>query len=307
MPTVALPPAESMRPEPPARYHASFVERVGLRRLFSLATRIIIRNLERNPIKALLTLLGIAMATSLLIVGFYFYDAIDQIIQIQFHQKFRHDLSVVFNEPRPARVRYDLANLPGVLRVESYRAVPVRLRFGHYSRRTAIMGLEPNGEMHRLIDSQMRLYTLPPEGLVLTTELAKRLNVKAGDLITMEVLEGKRAIKQVPVVELVDELLGLGAYMDGNALNRLLNEAGTVTSAYLMVDANSKEQLYQKLKSTPAVSGVWIPSVWLQSFNETIARTMGTSTSVIIFFACVIAFGMIYNGARIALSERGRW
>jgi putative ABC transport system permease protein len=33
---------------------------------------------------------------------------------------------------------------------------------------------------------------------------------------------------------------------------------------------------------------------------------MGTSTGILIFFACVIAFGVVYNGARIALSERGR-
>ncbi len=303
---VALPPAESMRPEPPARYHTSVVERVGLRYLFSLATRIIIRNLERNPIKAILTILGIAMATSLLIVGFYFYDAIDQVIEIQFHQKFRHDVSVIFNEPRPAQARYDLANLPGVLRVEPYRAVAARLRFAHRWRRTAILGLESTGELNRLVDSEMNIVTLPPTGLVLSSDLASKLGVNVGDTITVEILEGTRTIKQVPVVKLVDELLGLGVYMDAQALHRLLNEGDTISSAYLMVDANAIDKLYAKLKSTPAVSGVWIPSVWLQSFNETIARTMGTSTSVIIFFACVIAFGMVYNGARIALSERGR-
>ena len=264
------------------------------------------RNLERNPVKAGLTMLGIAMATSLLVVGFYFYDAIDQVIEIQFHQKFRHDISVVFNEPRPARARYDLAHLPGVLRVEPYRAAAVRLRFGHRTRRAGILGLDPKGELHRLVDSQMHVFDLPPEGLVLTTDLAEILGVKVGDILTVEVLEGARYIRQVPVVKLVDELLGLNVYMNVEALNRLLNEAGTITSAYLMVDANAKEKLYADLKSTPAVSGVWIPSGWLQSFNETLARTMGTSTSIIIFFACVIAFGMIYNGARIALSERGR-
>jgi putative ABC transport system permease protein len=303
---VALPPAESMRPEPPARYHASFIERVGLQRLFSLATRIIIRNLERNPVKAGLTTLGIAMATSLLVVGFYFYDAIDQVIDVQFHRKFRHDLSIVFNEPRPSRARYDLAHLPGVLRVEPYRAVAVRLRFGHRTRRLGIFGLDPAGELHRLVDSQMRVFDLPSEGLVMTTELADILGVKVGDIITVEVLEGARYVRQVPVVKFVDELLGLNVYMNVEALNRLLNEAGTVTSAYLMVDTNAMEKLYSELKSTPAVSGVWIPSVWLESFNETLAKTMGTSTSIIILFAVVIAFGMIYNGARIALSERGR-
>ncbi|MBL8206601.1 MAG: ABC transporter permease [Blastocatellia bacterium] len=303
---VALPPAESMRPEPPARYQVGTLERIGLQRLFPLAARIIIRNLERNPIKAILTTFGIALATSLLIVGFYFFDAIDQIIAIQFDTKFRHDLAVTFNEPRPSRVRYDLANLPGVLRVEPARLAAVRLRSGHYSRRTAIMGIDPQGELHRIVDVDFRVFALPPEGLVLTSELAKKLNVKAGDIITVEVLEGERLIQQIPVAQLVDELLGLGAYMNIEALNRLLNEAGTISTAYLLVDPNASQELYTKIKSTPTVSGVWIPSVWLASFNETIARTMGTSTSVIIFFACVIAFGMVYNGARIALSERGR-
>ncbi len=303
---VALPPAESMRPEPPARYHASLIERIGLQKIFSLATRIIVRNLERNPVKAVLTTLGIAMATSLLVVGFYFYDAIDQVIDVQFHRKFRHDVSVVFNEPRPSRARYDLAHLPGVLRVEPYRVVAARLRFGHRTRRLGIVGLDPAGELHRLVDSQMRVFDLPPEGLVMTTELADILGVNVGDTITVEVLEGARYVRQVPVVKTVDELLGLNVYMNVEALNRLLNEAGTLTSAYLMVDTNAIDNLYSKLKSTPTVSGVWIPSVWLESFNETLAKTMGTSTRIIILFAVVIAFGMIYNGARIALSERGR-
>lgn len=303
---VALPPAESMRPEPPARYHVGLLERIGLQRLFPLSFRIIIRNLERNPIKALLTTFGIALATSLLIVGYFFYDAIDQIIAIQFDTKFRHDLAITFNEPRPSRVRYDLANLPGVLRVEPARVAAVRLRFGHNNRRTAIAGLEPNGELHRIVDVNFHVFQLPPEGLVLTSELAKKLNVKAGDVITVEVLEGERMIRQIPVVRLVDELLGLGAYMNIEALNQLLNEAGTISLAYLKIDPHCSQELYTKIKSTPSISGVWIPSVWLASFNETIAKTMGTSTSVIIFFACVIAFGMVYNGARIALSERGR-
>jgi putative ABC transport system permease protein len=53
------------------------------------------------------------------------------------------------------------------------------------------------------------------------------------------------------------------------------------------------------------VSAVSIPAVALASFNDTIAKTINVSTGILIGFAVIIAFGMVYNGARIALSERG--
>jgi putative ABC transport system permease protein len=303
---VSLPPAEAMRPEPPARYGVSLVERIGLRRFLPLSTRIIIRNLVRSPVKAILTTFGIALAVSLLIVSFYFYDAIDQIIAIQFNTVYREDANVVFNEPRPARTRYELLNLPGVMRAEVYRTVPARLRFAHRARRIALLGMEPEGELQRIVDRNFNIIAPPPDGLVLTTKLAEILGVKAGDSVTVEVLEGARPVRQVTVVALADEVLGLSAYMDIRALNRLMREGGTVSGARLLVDPQIAPTLYARLKRTPAVAGVTVPEGALANFNETIARTMGTSTAIIILFACVIAFGMIYNGARIALSERGR-
>lgn len=303
---VALPPAEAMRPEPPARYRTGMLERLGLQRWLPLATRIIARNVERHPFKALLTILGIALATSLLIVGFYFYDALDQIIDVQFRAVFREDANVVFNEPRPAQARYDLLSLPGVLRVEPYRAVPVRLRFRHRSKRTALQGMEPNSELQRIVAGNYQVFSVPPEGLVLSASLAETLGAKAGDQVTVEVLEGQRQVCELPLVATVDELLGQNAYLNANALNHVLRESGTISGARLMVDPKFAAPLYAALKRTPVVSAVVIPEALLNNFNETIARTMGFSTATIILFACVIAFGMVYNGARIALSERGR-
>jgi putative ABC transport system permease protein len=303
---VALPPAEAMRPEPPARYHTGLLERTGLQRWFPLAVRIIARNLERNPLKAGLTMLGIALATSLLIVGFYFYDAIDQIIDVQFRAVYREDANVVFNEPRPARARYDLLSLPGVLRVEPYRAVPVRLRFAHRRKRTALLGLEPNSELQRIVAGNYQVFQVPPEGLVLSASLAETLGVATGDRVMLEVLEGQRQTRELSVVAIVAELLGQNAYLNVNALNQFLHESGTISGARLMIDQQQAAQLYATLKRTPVVSTVVIPEALLKNFNETIARTMGFSTATIVLFAGVIAFGMIYNGARIALSERGR-
>jgi putative ABC transport system permease protein len=301
---VTMPPAEAMRPEPPARFRAGAIE--SIHHAVPTSVRIILRNLERRPGKAMVSIFGIALAVGLLVVGFFLYfDTIERIIEVQFNQVQREDVSVVFNESRPVEVKYDLSHLPGVIRVEPYRAVPVRLRFQHRTRRTALLGLQADGDLRRVVSNNLEPFKLPPDGIVLTTSLAEILGVKAGENITVEVLEGPRPVQDVVVVGTVDELVGLSAYMDRRALNRLMQEGETSSGAFLMVEQPSIPELYAQLKQTPAVSAVSIPEVALASFKDTIARTINVSTVILIGFAVIIAFGMVYNGARITLSERG--
>lgn len=304
---VKLPPAEAMRPEPPARFRTGFIERIGLAYFLSPATRIIVRNLARRPVKALLTTFGISLSVSLLVTGFFlYYDAIERVIDVMFGAMYREDVSVVFNEPRPSSVRSDITNLPGVIRAEAQRYVPVRLRFGHHWRRLALTGLERDAELFRVVDMDYRVYGLPLEGIVLTKKLAETLGIKPGDVVTVEVLEGNRPTREVPVIGTVDDLIGMSAYMELHSLNRLMHEGGTISGLHLMVDKLALPKLYETLKQTPAVRSVIVPSALLDNFNQTIARTMGTSTGILILFACIIAFGVVYNGARVSLSERGR-
>ena len=304
---ISLPPAEAMRPEPPARFRAGFIERLGLNRFLSPAVRIIVRNLARRPVKAFLTTVGISLSVSLLVTGFYLYhDAISRVIDVMFRTVYREDVSVVFNEPRPASVCYDVGHLPGVMRVEGRRFVPARLRFGHRTRRLALTGLESGAELWRVVDADYRVHEPPPDGVALTTKLAEWLEVKPGDTLTVEVMEGARPVRRLTVAGTVDDLIGMSAYMDIRALNRLMREGESVSGLHLMVDENALPSLYATLKKTPAVRSVVVPGALLANFNKTIARTIGTSTAVLIFFACVIAFGVVYNSARIALSERGR-
>jgi putative ABC transport system permease protein len=303
---VRLAPAEAMRPEQPARFRPLLLERAGLRGFLPVTARMIVRNLERYPLKALLGALGISLSVALLVVGFYFFDAVERVVAVQFNFVFREDATVTFNEPRPARARFELERLPGVLRAETFRAVPARLRSGHRVRRVGLLGVEPGGELFRLVDQDFKVHTVPPEGLVLTTQLAKALGVGPGERVQVEVLEGARPVREVTVSATVEERVGLSAYMDERALNRLMREGGTISGAKLMVDAREAPRLYALLKRTPAVGGVIVPDAVLRNFNDTIARTVGTSTAVMILFACVIVVGVVYNGARIALSERGR-
>lgn len=301
---VRLPPAEAMRPETPARFRPGVAERLGLQRFFSLSARMILRNLERRPWRAAMSVVALSLAGATLIVGFYFYDAIDYLIQVQFQNAAREDVTVTLSEPHGSNARNALAQLPGALRSEPFRVVAAKLRFEHRSRRVAIMGLEPGRALRRIVDINEHTIELPPDGLVISSNLAKSLGVSPGDKVTVEVLEGERPVQDVEVVAAVDDLIGTSAYMDIAALNRLMREGPSISGAFMAVDALMASRLYSFLKRTPAVSGVAVREAMLTSFRDTIARSLGISVGALIGFACVIAFGVVYNGARVNLSER---
>lgn len=299
-----LPPAEAMRPSGPSRFRPGILERLGLQRWVSLSSRMILRSLERRPWKVALSVFSLALAGAILIVGFYMYDGIDYMIEVEFQAASREDVTVTLNEPHDSSARFALAQLPGVMQAEPFRAVAARLRFENRSKRIAIMGLQPDSQLRRLIDTHLRSVNLPGGGIVLSSNLARMLGVSPGEAIMAEVLEGKRPTGELIVEGTLDDLIGTSAYMDINALNRLMHEGPTTSGAFFAVDASMAQRLYSFLKRTPSVSGVSVREAMLASFRNTVARSLGISVGALVGFACVIALGVIYNGARITLSER---
>jgi len=303
---VALPPAEAMRPEPPASFRAGRLEETRVYRRLPASARMIARNLGRRPGRAALSVLGMALAVAVLIVGRSFVDAIDFLSTFQFRSVQREDVTVMFHDPRPARARHEIESLPGVLRSEPFRVVPARLRHGHAERRVALFGLEAGSELRRVLDADGRRVALPREGAVLTEKLAEILGVRAGDELRVEVLEQGRPVRTVRVAGVANELIGLNAYMDAAALHRLMREGESISGAFLAVDPAAEAALHRELKRLPAVAGATTRLAALRGFDETLAKSLGVFTTVLVVFAAVIAAAMVYNAARIALSERGR-
>ena len=301
---VKLPPAEAMRPQAPARYRVSIFERTLVGRWMSPSTRMIFRNLSRRPLRAALSTVGIAFGVAMMIVGMFFLDAMEVAMEVQFNVAERQDLTVTFAEPTSAGALYELAGLEGVMNLEPLRIVPARLVHGHRSRQTAITGLASGFRLHRVIDSDLETVELPPEGIVLSTKLAEIIGVTTGDILTIEVLEGARPVREVVVSELVDEFLGTAAYMDLDALHRIMREGRVLSGAFLQVDGSEIDGLYSRFKATPTIVGVALKDAAIRSFRDTVQANMG----IIIFFnqifSSIIAFGVIYNAARISLSER---
>ena len=307
MRAVRLPPAEGMRPEVPAIYHASLVERLGLKRWLGAPSRMVLRHIGRRPLKSFLTMLGIACACGLMMVGNYQRGAIDFMVDVQFRQAAREDLALALIDPTSGRVLQELAALPGVEHVEGYRDVPVILRNGQYRHRALLLGIQPGGKLHRALDRRLKPVAVPPGGVVLSEHLAHNiLHVKPGDMLTVQVLEGSQPVRQVPVFGITKQYLGISAYMQKSSLNALLHEGDTVTGAYLAVEPGTAAALYAKLHETPRVLGMIANRTAVQSFYATLGAFILFYNLVATLLAVAIGFGVVYNGARISLSERGR-
>jgi len=303
---VMLPPAEAMRPAPPASYRATIVERLGLQRYFDQPTRMIMRELERRPVKALLTVLGISSSCAILIMGLFFGDSFDYVIHVQYGLAQRESLTVTFTEPTSTAAICELRGLPGVLYAEPFRTVPVKLRHGHRSYQTGIEGIPDDPYLRSLIDIDLEPVEIPPEGLVLTDRLADILDVRPGEDVVVEVQEGSRYTRSVPVAGLTSQFIGIAAYMDMQAANRLTGIGMAFSGAFLMIDKNREREITRTLSERPRVAGIVSQERAIEAFRETTAQTMLTYTFILSLFAGVIAFGVVYNSARISLSERDR-
>jgi putative ABC transport system permease protein len=282
------------------------VERLGLTAWLAQPTRMIVRNLERRPVKAALSTIGIAFACAILMVGGFFSDAMDTMVTIQFKLAQRDDMTVTFVEPTSQKALYALDSLLGVEYAEPFRSVPARLRFQHRSYRTSIQGIPQNNTLRRLLNRQLQPVALPPEGIVLTDHLAMILGIRPGDPLTVEVLEGKRPVRQVNVAGLVSEYVGVAGYMDLSALNRLLREGHAISGAYIATDPLQQQRVYSELKEMPRVAGTSVRTKVLENFYETMAKQVLTFAFFNTLLAGTITFGVVYNSARIALSERSR-
>ncbi len=301
-----LPPAEAMRPEPPARYGKSLVERLGAGRLLSQPARMIMRNIDRKPARFLLSVTGVALACATMITSGFFSDAVDFMVKVQFTLSQREDIQVTFIKPTSYSAVYDLNNLHGVLRAEGFRSVPARLSFENRSYRTSIEGIAPNAVLRQILDADIQKIELPPTGIVLTDYLARYLGVGPGDRIRVEVLEGARPERDVVVTGTARQYMGLMGYMDFTALNALMREQDVVSGVSMTVDPLYQKEIYRNLERMPRVAGTVVIENEIRNFYDTMAQSMLFYTFVATLMAGAIIFGVVYNNARIALAERSR-
>ncbi|MEO1200613.1 MAG: FtsX-like permease family protein, partial [Pseudomonadota bacterium] len=301
-----LAPAVAMRPPAPPRFQQGLTENIGLFNGMGQLGIMVVRQLARYPGRAAMTISGMAMSVAILVGTIWPMDAVDFMIDVTYFQADRQDASINFAGERDYRAVFAAARLPGVMRAEPYRVLSARLSNGPRERRVAITGKPPDATLSRVLNVDLDPIALPETGLTLSEALARLLDVERGDLVEIELLEGRRRIVSAPVTEIVQGYLGLSAFMNIEALNELNFEGPVVSGVHLAIDPAENDALMAELKETPAARFIALQKVSLQKFQETLAQTMLIGISVYMILAGIIAFGVVYNAARISLSERGR-
>jgi putative ABC transport system permease protein len=301
-----LPPAEAMRPVAPPSYRATLVERLGLSESVPAAARIVLRELERKPLRALFSVTGIALATALVVVSTFAHGSIYHLMMVQFGLNQREDVFLTLAEPRDLGVLGEVEKLPGVLHAEPVRDTAIRLRKGPRRRDVGLRGIRQGTTLQALLDVSLREVDMPSEGLVLSRKLAEVMGVGAGDFVDLEVLEGARPRRDMIVSRVVESYVGLGAWIDMDALARLLREPATLNGAWLAVDELAMSELHAEVKRTPMIAGITERDVAVRNLMTLMDENLGTSIVISLVFSLVMAFGVLYNAARIALAERSR-
>jgi len=317
---LTLPPAVAMSPPLPTHYTHLGIEKLQLIRHFSQLTIMAVRHIIRWPVRSGLTVLGIAMSGALLITAMFSIDSIEFMIDTIYFQADRQDATVNFTQERPVKVLQEVEHLPGILAVEPYRSVAVRLRHGHYHRKLAIIGKPQGADLSRVLDRDNRPVELPQSGLLLSERVAKLLNVSRGDMVDVEILDDsrgqgsldatsigtRRSTRRLPVAGVIQSYLGLAVYMDLRALNEMLDEAPVVSGVHVAIDKAQTGKLFKAIKGLPAVSAIALQGAALTKFRETLATNIYIMTTVYVVLSVIIAFGVVYNSARIQLSECAR-
>jgi putative ABC transport system permease protein len=247
---------------------------------------------------------GVAMSMAIVVTGSFMRDSVEVLTETIFRQTLRGDVMGGLLEATPASVMGALGRLPHVTAVEGERSAAVRLVNAHYTWRGNLGGKAQHPELSRIVDMDYRSYSTPTNGLLLTDRLATTLHLQVGDTVRVELQEGRREVLELPVSGLVHEMMGMNAYMERHSLNALLREGDIVNSFALAVERGFEPVLLDRLKDLPRVTMVISKSTMARNIQDVTVGNLLMVSVVLTSFAIVIAVGVVYNHARIALAER---
>lgn len=301
-----LRPVEAMRPPAPPAVRRSLLERLGVARRLPAALLLVLRNLRLAPLRAAASIVALALGTALCVTGSFFGGSIDALVRHVFDGAMHEDLAVAFTRPIAREGCASLRALDGVVACEPLVVLPLRVRFGAASRQAAVTAFADGGQLRRVVDRAGGVVAVPPSGLLVSARLADKLGARVGDLVTVELLEGRPRPRLLPVAAVIDDEMGLNVYASLATLTTMLGETPPMTSALLRLAPGRERDVVARLATLPTVIGESSRAGTLADFEKATAQTMRTMTVILALLSAVLAIAVVYNGARVALAERAR-
>jgi putative ABC transport system permease protein len=169
-----------------------------------------------------------------------------------------------------------------------------------------ITGLPRRTDLTRILDDNLDPIEPPETGLLVSERVAWLLHLKVGDMVEIVLLERDRRTVEIPVTSIIQSYIGLAVYMQADALDRLIADGPRVSGARISIDTDRLDDFNAIIRHTPAVNGIARQDLSRIRFRETVEHNITIMTTVYTALAVIVTFGVIYNSARIQLSERAR-
>lgn len=301
-------PAESMRPEVPRYAHRVWLERfTRLWRRLGFLGKMICRNISRNAFRAGINAFGVMVSAAILIVGFFTIDALRYGLRVQFYEMQRQDLKVSFQLEQGKQTYYDVLRFDHVRDAEPVLEYPFEIRNGWRKKDIIVTGLPRDADMQRLLDADGARIDVGEDGLSIDEHLAESLGIAIGDRVALKPLMGRvTKEREVVVRRIYRQFLGIGAYMNLDALSRLLDEPFVMNAALLRTEPGREADVNVALRDVAAVASIVSRDRAYQAVLDTLAQSMKVMNVMLVLFAGVIAFAVIYNVTSVSLAERQR-
>lgn len=304
-----LEPADAMRPRPPARGGAIWLERfVGFWRRLSFGWRMTLRSAFRHRLRTAAGLFAAAMGACILANALMLVRATSYLVDFQFRQIQRSDIDLTFKDEQGPDALWEVRRLPGVDYAEPVLDVACTFTNGSHARKGGITGLAPGARLTVPRDRAGRPLAIPPAGLAMSRKLAELLHLSRGDTVTIHPVKGLREPRAAPVAEIADSYLGLAVYADLYYLSRLVGEPVALTGAQLALrpDRRLRQALYGELKQLPGLQAVSARADAIRSVTDTVVKNQRVFIGLLVLFAGAIFFGSVLNASLISLAERQR-
>lgn len=303
---VSLTPAEAMRPESPVLYRRSWIERLGLQKWLDQPMRMVLRQVSRHRFKSTMSVVGVGFAFALVMVGRMSEDALDLALDQDFRKSQPYDLSIQFERAVSPSAEYELARIPGVQKTEASRTVAVRFSHGHRDRLSSIQIFPSEHSLQPILDASGEKVDLPSEGLLLTESLGEALRLHPGDSVWVELLESGQEPVLMRVDGFMNRFFGSSGYATFESLKHLIPDGTAISGVVMEVRDGEENSVERVLKEWPLVAGITSTRGIIDLFYELTAQTWLITAFFVSLFAGGAAFSVVYNNARISLSERSR-
>lgn len=306
---LTLDPAEAMKPPILPRGKNVLLERITLFwKMLTVQGKMAVRNIFRNPGRSFFVFLGMMFTFALLGMSWSMWELSEEMLFAQFEKVETYDLKISLERPlNQNQVERELSRIPGVNRVESKAEVPVTLKNKWHKKDLVLLGLPSQGELHKILDINDRQITPPHKGIIISQRLAQLLDASPGSTLTLEslMLKDPDKPKDVEVVGIIPQYLGLNAYMEIESLQNLLDQGPFATTIMLKMNEDKIPLLHQKYKDSAVITGIEDRLRMFQQLKTLMASFSGT-IYIFMLIGVIVGFAIIYNSSIITLSERSR-